>query len=197
MQKIYCITGPMAAGKNLASSFFEKHGFVSVDADLLGHRAVEIQKEKILAEFSDEAHKRGIFLTDENGNLNRRALGSLVFSSSELLKRHEAIVFPVIDSLIEQFIESHRDSPVIINATVLYKVNTIKKVNRVIFIDAPWISRLLRARKRDKLKIFHIIQRFKAQKHLFAKYKISNADTVRVWNTGSKKSLEKRLEKYL
>ena len=187
----------MAAGKNLASSYFEKHGFVSVDADLTAHKAIEIQKDKILAEFSGEAEKRGISLTSPDGKLNRRALGSIVFSDSKLLKKQEEIVFPAITALLDKFIAENNGRNIIINATVLYKTETIKKVNKIIFIDAPLISRFFRARKRDKMKFFHILQRFRAQRNLFAKYKISNADIVRVWNTGSKMSLEQKLEKFL
>ena len=53
---VLCVTGPMAAGKNATSSILEKMGFVSIDADLIGHDAVEICKEKILEEFSSLAY---------------------------------------------------------------------------------------------------------------------------------------------
>ena len=39
---VLCVTGPMAAGKNAATSILESMGFASIDADLIGHDAVEI-----------------------------------------------------------------------------------------------------------------------------------------------------------
>ena len=72
---ILCVTGPMAAGKNVAASILEKKGFVAVDADVLGHRAVKECTEQILCEFSDEAQKRGVSLLSSDGTLNRRVLG--------------------------------------------------------------------------------------------------------------------------
>ncbi len=197
MKKIYCVTGPMAAGKNAASSFFEKNGFACIDADLLGHRAVELKKEKILETLKEEASKKNVNLLNKDGSLSRESIAKIVFSNPELLQKHEAIVFPEINWMLEEFCEKNKDSSIIINATVLYKVPLIKKISRIIYIDAPLHERFVRAKKRGHMSALQILERFSSQRNLFAKYKISNADTERVWNTGSKSSLEEKLRKFL
>ncbi len=194
---ILCVTGPMAAGKNAASSILEKKGFACVDADLLVHQAVENAKEEILASFASLADEKGLPLLTENGHINRRNLGALIFQSPELIKKQEDIVYPILNGLFEDFMEENKGRNLVINATVLYKVPLIKKVDSVLFIDAPLLQRLFRAKKRDGMSLKLILQRFKAQRNLFAKYKKSVADTVRVGNTGSMKKLEWKIDKFL
>ena len=186
---ILCVTGPMAAGKNFVSDILCSMGFVSVDADSLAHDAVDICTKKIVDEFSSLAREKGIELLDSDGKIIRRNLGSLIFRDPELVRRQENIVFPQIAAMFDSFLDAHRGSDVVVNATVLYKMPIlIKKMDAV---------RFFRARKRDGLPAGQILDRFRMQKNLFAKYKKSHADTLKVRNTGSKKSLERRLEKIL
>ncbi|HBP08998.1 MAG TPA: dephospho-CoA kinase, partial [Treponema sp.] len=104
---VLCVTGPMAAGKNAASSILEKMGFVSIDADLIGHDAVENCKEKILEEFSSLAQKNKIHLLSQDGKINRKNLGQLIFKDKALVKKQEDIVFPYINSVLENFIDEN------------------------------------------------------------------------------------------
>lgn len=195
---ILCVTGPMAAGKNVAASILEKKGFVAVDADVLGHRAVKECTEQILCEFSDEAQKRGVSLLSSDGTLNRRVLGSIVFESRELLARQEQIVYPVIRRLLAEFIRENAGKDIAVNATVLYKLPDMQNIiERILYIDAPLPLRFIRAMKRDKTGIIQIYRRFSSQKNLFAKYKNTNTDIRRVWNTGTRQSLERKIEKFL
>lgn len=195
---ILCVTGPMAAGKNVAASILEKKGFVAVDADVLGHRAVKECTEQILCEFSDKAQKRGVSLLSSDGTLNRRVLGSIVFESRELLARQEQIVYPVIRRLLAEFIRENAGKDIAVNATVLYKLPDMQNIiERILYIDAPLPLRFIRAMKRDKTGIIQIYRRFSSQKNLFAKYKNTNTDIRRVWNTGTRQCLERKIEKFL
>ncbi len=191
---IVCVTGPMAAGKNVASDCLEQIGFVAVDADSLGHIAVENARDSILREFQAIADSRKIALLDSFGRINRRNLGKIVFSDKNLVKKQESIVFPEIEKLLKEFIAQNQGKNIVINATVLYKLEIIHSVDKVLFIDCPKIIRLFRAKKRDKLAFSLILDRFKNQKQLFAKYKASNADIVRVWNIGSRKRLLRKIK---
>lgn len=195
---ILCVTGPMAAGKNAAAAILEKKGFAAIDADVLGHRAVKECTEQILCEFSDEAQKRGVSLLSSDGTLNRRVLGSIVFESRELLARQEQIVYPVIRRLLAEFIRENAGKDIAVNATVLYKLPDMQNIiERILYIDAPLPLRFIRAMKRDKTGIIQIYRRFSSQKNLFAKYKNTNTDIRRVWNTGTRQSLERKIEKFL
>jgi len=187
----------MAAGKNLASRILEEKGFVSSDADVLGHEAVDECAGKILETFGPLASERGVELLGSGGKINRRNLGSIVFSDPALIKKQEEIVYPAIQRKIDDFLSINRGRDVVLNATLLYKLPVIKSVDLVIFVDSPRVIRFFRAKKRDGMRSRQILDRFRAQKNLFAKYKDADADIVRVWNIGSRQGLEKKIGQIL
>lgn len=170
--QIIAVTGPMAAGKNFICSQMEKEGWAAVDADLLVHDAIEIVKDRILTTFIPYAEQQNLKLTHEDGTIDRRALGQLLFSFPELLKVQESIVYPIITQQINDFISTHDKT--IINATVLYKTpELLNRCSKVIFVTAPFFTRLLRARRRDHLSFHQIFRRFHAQRNLLEEYQKS------------------------
>lgn len=196
---ILCVTGPMAAGKNAASALLENKGFLSIDADILVHNILKEPaiQEKVIETFSEEAKKQNIELSNADGTLNRRNLGAIIFKDKKLLEKQENIVLPEVESRLRLFIEQNKGKNIILNATVLYKIPIIKECNAVLFVTAPLLVRLKRAKKRDGIKTVHILRRFWSQRNLFSKYKNSNADTVKVYNIGNLKMLETNIMEFL
>lgn len=193
---ITCITGKMASGKNFISALLEKRGFVSVDADVLVHQAINNSAEKILNAFSDIAAAKGIDLQNADGSINRRAVGKLIFPHPELLKKQEEIVYPEVIRLAKTFISENSGKNILINATVAYKTPEILSFcSRILYVRSPFTVRLNRAKKRDKMKTRQILQRFKSQRNLLSEYKKTGIPVTVIRNTGSEKSIMKRLEK--
>ena len=170
--KIIAVTGPMAAGKNYICSQLQEQGWAAVDADLLVHDAIELVKDKILQTFIPYAESQNIKLTKEDGSIDRHALGRLLFSFPELLAIQESIVYPIITKQIENFIDGHDKT--IINATVLYKTpELLARCEKIIFVTAPFFTRLRRARRRDHLPLRQILKRFHTQRKLLKEYQKS------------------------
>ena len=192
-----CVTGPMAAGKNFASAILEQRGFAVVDADILAHGVVEDCKAQIVEAFGALARERHLELLNGDGTVNRQALGKLVFADSELLARQEAIVYPRINSLLDAFLSEHEGQDAAINATVLYKVPAIARIDAVLYIDATSSVRFARVRKRNGMAEEQIRARFRSQRHLFSKYKSANADIKKVWNIGTREGLERKIDRFL
>lgn len=190
---IIALTGPMASGKNAASDILEQEGFCCIDADTLVHTAVENKKQEILRTFSKSAEDKNISLLNNDGTINRRNLGCLVFSSPELLAKQEGIIHPEVDRIINVFIDENPDKSIVINAAVLYKTPVIRRCSFILFITAPLIVRFFRVLRRDSMPILQILKRFYAQKHIFAKYRSVNADMYIVRNFGSRNSLKKKI----
>ncbi|MCR4823347.1 MAG: dephospho-CoA kinase [Treponema sp.] len=169
---IICLTGKMAAGKNYICSRLEKEGAVSIDLDQSVHQAIALSQNEIVRAFKNEAEQRGLKLLKEDGSLDRRALGEIVFSDKNLLARQESLVYPKLIELVNNFIEENKSRTLILNATVLYKTEELmKKCSEILFVTAPLFKRLVRAKKRDGLPLLQIIKRFKNQKNLFKEYK--------------------------
>lgn len=174
---IIAVTGPMASGKNYICSQYEKKGWVSLDCDKVVHEAVVQCKDQILETFSGDAVRMGINLLNEDGSVNRRALGAIVFSDPELLKKQEDIVYPFLEKKVDEFIKQNEGKNLIINATVIYKTpELLRKCEKLVFVSANPVKRFLRARRRDKLPVSKILARFRAQKGLLKKYRDACGD---------------------
>lgn len=179
-----CVCGKMASGKNYICGLLEDSGagtssssdnsssscWASVDADLLVHEAINHCTEQIKQTFSEDAAKNGLKIVNENGTINRRELGKLLFKNPELLKKQEDIVYPEITKLIEDFIDKHEKT--VINATVLYKTpELLSKCSLILYVRAPLLKRFFRVRNRDKLPASQILRRFFAQRNMLSAYK--------------------------
>lgn len=196
---ILCVTGPMAAGKNAVCRILEERGFIALDADRQVHGAIEKAAPEIIKTFSNEANAQNITLTDKNERINRRELGRLLFTSKELLSKQESIVYPVIIEETKRFIqkqqEQKKEADIILNATVLYKTPELLRLCKyIIYVDAPKITRIVRALKRDRMPLRQILSRFASQKNLFSEYKKTGVPIIKITNAGSEKKLKSAIK---
>ena len=169
---VIAVVGPMAAGKNYICEQLEREGWASVDADKLVHTAITKLTPQILQAFEQPAAQAGLSIKNSDGSINRRELGRLLFSRPDLLSIQEALVYPEVTRLTQDFIAAHEKS--IINATVLYKTPELLSLcQKIIFVTAPLLTRLRRARHRDHLSYRQIFRRFRAQKNLLKEYQKS------------------------
>ena len=196
---ILCVTGPMAAGKNAVCRILEERGFIALDADKQVHGAIEKAAPEIIKTFSKEANAQNITLTDKNERINRRELGRLLFTSKDLLAKQERIVYPVIIEETKRFIqkqqEQKKEADIILNATVLYKTPELLRLCKyIIYVDAPKITRIVRALKRDRMPLRQILSRFATQKGLFSEYKKTGVPIIKITNAGSEKKLKSAIK---
>lgn len=80
--KLICITGKTGSGKSsLGTLLAQKLNGLYVDIDKIGHQATSdpIITKKLCNIFGNE-------LLDENGNINRKKLGNIVFSSTNKMQ---------------------------------------------------------------------------------------------------------------
>lgn len=189
----------MAAGKNAVCRILEERGFIALDADKQVHGAIEKAAPEIIKTFSKEANAQNITLTDKNGRINRRELGRLLFTSKDLLAKQERIVYPVIIEETKRFIqkqqEQKKEADIILNATVLYKTPELLRLCKyIIYVDAPKITRIVRALKRDRMPLRQILSRFATQKGLFSEYKKTGVPIIKITNAGSEKKLKSAIK---
>ena len=90
--KILGLTGPSGAGKTLFSFFLCAKGYPCINADELYHSMLNppsVLLDEIRSEFGDA-------FFNENGELDRKALGNLVFSKKEKLELLNATILPLV-----------------------------------------------------------------------------------------------------
>lgn len=189
------LTGAYCAGKNRVAGLLEARGFETLDVDKLGHRALELAKDQVVARFGSDC------LTAE-GAVDRKALGRLVFGRPEALAELEAIVHPVANRLSEEWVAARPGRRLVINAALLPKSSLFGRLDFIIMVRAPWTTRLLRARRRDGLGWKELFKRFGSQKSFEAQYFSAVADIHTVENRGvgpcgarrNERALERRLD---
>ena len=177
----------MAAGKNFvcAKMVREDKNLAAIDLDQTAHTAISLVQDEILSCFEDEARAKNIELKNQDGSLNKRALGKLLFSNPALLKKQEDIVYPKVIELTKKFIAENeaQGKSVLINAAVLYKTPELLALcEKIYFVTASLPKRLIRAKRRDKMPVRQILARFRSQKNLLSEYKKSGKEIVIVRN---------------
>jgi len=191
------LTGKYCAGKNHVAALLETRGLPVLDVDKLGYQALEMEKEAVFAQFGADLQKA-------DGSLDRRLLGQRVFGKPEKLAALEAIVHPPANRLTDEWIAA-QNGPCVINAALLHRSSVFNRLDRIIVVAAPLLTRLLRAKRRDRLPWLAIIRRFASQKDFNTQYLAVNAEIYRVENPGLsgsrspyyKEKLERRIDKVI
>ena len=182
------VAGKTCAGKNAVSKVLEKMGFHHVDVDQLGHIALENQKERLFATF-------GQGIGNQDGSVNRRALGAIVFSNPDEKKKLESIVHPEMVKMVENIIAGQQN--VVINAAILFEMGLDNLCSVVFWVKAPAIVRFFRGLKREKLSLWALFKRIWAQRKMNPNNYSSNADIVIISNMGSREKTAEKIVKTL
>lgn len=158
--------------------FFVARGYAVVDADRIGHQALEANQQAVLGRF---------------GTVDRPSLGTLVFSNPQALADLEAITHPWIGAEVRRQVEASGPR-VVINAALLHKLDLWRLCHVVVWVRAPLWTRVLRARSRDHWSWKRIFQRIWAQRKLTPHVFPPDVDIEIVDNRGPSLGPLKRLE---
>ena len=164
------------AGKNHVAALLENRGLPVLDVDKLGHKVLEEEKEAVFARFGDDLKK-------PDGTVDRSLLGKRVFGNPVEIAALEGIVHPAAGRMAEQWISAQNTSCVI-NAALLHKMDVFNRLDCIILVSAPFLTRLNLARRRDKLPLWNLLKRFISQKDFTSQYLSGKADIYRVENPG-------------
>lgn len=86
------ITGVIGSGKSTVVNLLRVYGFSIIDADEIAHRVLDESIDEIKSEFGSE------FIKDNK--VDRKSLGSLIFSDSKAKTKLENILHPLIKEQI-------------------------------------------------------------------------------------------------
>jgi len=155
---IVALTGGIGSGKSTVGQIFEDLGAIVADSDQLARDVVERGTngfDQIIAAFGDEVLK--------NGDLNRAALGELVFKDPAKRKQLEQITHPLIRKAFSKIVESSKGDSIVVNQIpLLVESNHDYKFDHVITISASEDVRIERLLKRG-MNLNQIKQRLQAQ----------------------------------
>ena len=142
------LTGGSGCGKTEACSVLKEYGAAVINADQVAREIVQ-PGFPALKELTEEF---GPAVLKEDGELNRRKLGDLVFSDPDKRKKLNAITHPHITRRILAYIEESRDHwLIVIDAPVLFESGIDKICDHTAAVIADNPTRLARIMERDGL----------------------------------------------
>lgn len=187
------LIGGIGAGKSTVSRCLQERGGTVIDADVIGHSALE-QGEiiaKIVARWGDRLRK-----TD--GSLDRRVLAAIVFANPAERNALESLVFPYIGERCREEMaraEAGTDCRfIVLDAAVMLEAGWKDIADRIVYVDAPREVRLARVASRNGWNEAELLAREQSQWP--AEVKKSYADAV-ILNDGDGDKLQREVDHLL
>ncbi|MGJ3507303.1 dephospho-CoA kinase [Enemella sp. A6] len=154
------LTGGIGSGKTAVADLLAEHGAVIIDADVLAREAVLPGTEALAL----IAERFGTEVLTENGELNRPALGEIVFSDPRALADLEAITHPAIRKLSEARAAEAGDDAVVVHVIpLLVESGQQGRFDAVVVVDVPEEVQEARVQARDGWTLEHVRARMAAQ----------------------------------
>ncbi len=144
------LTGMSGAGKTSACAVFREHGFAVVNCDLAARAVTEPGKPAL----REIAGRFGGEYLQEDGSLNRRGLGSLVFSDKAARLALNEIIYPYISyEMIVRVISyiNRGERFLLLDAPTLFESGTDALCDAVVSLTADREVCRSRIMKRDGL----------------------------------------------
>jgi len=184
------LTGSIATGKSTVSRMFAHLGARVIDADLLS-REVAMPGQAAYARIVEEF---GPQVVQEDGALDRKALGAIVFADPTRRKRLEEITHPAIGARQQRILsvldEEAFEGVVLWDAALLFESGGVAKMDRVVVVFADPETEVRRLMERDGLHEADARARIASQMPIAEKAKL--ADHV-IDNSGTREETERQV----
>lgn len=144
---IICLVGKSGSGKstvaNLLCSYSDS--IFHIDIDSISHRIINDEEvsKRLVENFGDSIIK--------DGQIDRKELGRIVFSSRDCMSLLESITWPVMEKEIDSLIRNHPDNTILLDWQLLPKTKYFKTCDMRILVTAPFKERMKRAILRDHI----------------------------------------------
>jgi len=185
------ITGNIAAGKSAAENFLSEQGYTVTDTDEITHFLLKKSsvKEKIYLCF------KGYDIFNENGEIDRKKLGKIVFNNSGLLKQLEKIVHPAVIEEINKFFDRNKNKELVfVSVPLLYETNMTYLFDKVIIICADDEIRKKRLTEKRGFSLDEAESRMNSQ--MPQEEKIKSADFV-IYNNSDLNNFSNQLDRVI
>lgn len=184
------LTGGIGSGKSAASDWFAEQGIDIIDADVIAHQVVA----KGSSTLRKIQKKFGNWVLNDNGEMDRAAVRTHVFTHPEALIELEAITHPAIRETAKLQLAASTSPYVVLSAPLLIEAAEAGLANlcqRILVMDAAVDTQLARASQRDEQSV----QKIKAimVNQLSREERNQHADDV-VLNDGNLADLYLKLE---
>jgi dephospho-CoA kinase len=190
MPRTIGLTGGIASGKSLVSRTLKGLGMTVIDADDISHEILAHDtsiKQEVVQTFGKE-------VLNEEGEIDRGKLGSIVFSQKpELRKDLEAILHPSIREEMWKRARESRSNDVVLDIPLLIETGAHERVDLVVVVYATRELQIQRLMARDGISRQEAMGRIDTQLPL--EEKVSAAHYI-INNTGSVEETEEQTTRF-
>jgi len=169
------LTGGIGTGKTTVSNYLKELGAHVINADEVAHEVTSpgsFGLSRVIAEFGEE-------MLLEDGSLNRKKLGQLVFGDPEALSKLNSIVHPLVIDQIGRMLEEiscrHCDAEevpcVVLDVPLLFEAGMDKMCDEIWVVATDKDVQVQRLMARDGYPESEIMKRIQAQMPLEEKVK--------------------------
>lgn len=193
MPLVIGLTGSIASGKSTVSSMFKELEIPIIDADQISRDVVEPGEgalQDIIKEFGKE-----ILLPD--GTLDRKKLGSIIFTDTDKRAKLNAIVHPAVRNRMLELKEAYINAGeecVVMDIPLLFESKLTHMVDKVLVVYVDEEVQLQRLMNRDSSSKEEALQRIHSQIPVKEKVKLADAT---IDNNGSKENTFAQLKDVL
>ncbi|XP_033926054.1 dephospho-CoA kinase domain-containing protein isoform X2 [Melopsittacus undulatus] len=139
------LSGGIASGKSTVVAVLQELGCAVIDADVIARQVVQPH----LKAYQQIVHHFGTEILLENGEINREALGSIIFSQPEKRQLLNSITHPQIQKemlkqILKYFVLGYRY--VILDIPLLFETNRLTKLMKytvLVYCPGAQLSRLM------------------------------------------------------
>lgn len=166
------ITGGIASGKSTVSEMLKGYGLKIIDADKI---ARQVSDDKEILDIIRDKFGNDIF--EDDGSLNRKKLGNLVFTDRKLLNTLNGIMLPEIRKRILSEIKRLKDSgekACVLDAALLIEDNYTEITDIVVIVHVPEKIQVKRLMKRNGFSESEALSRVRSQMSYKEKIKYAN-----------------------
>jgi dephospho-CoA kinase len=169
------LTGGIGSGKSTVSQLLADLGAYVLDADKVGHQAYEPNTRawrQVLDTFGED-------LAQENGEIDRRKLGAIVFGDPSAMKKLTDIVWPRIYDMVGERIEEQKKlgtTTMVVEAAVLLEAKWTPLVDQVWVTVSSEDSVIRRLQERNGMTEEQTRSRMKSQ--MSSEERVKHADVV-------------------
>ena len=185
--RVIGLTGGIAAGKSTVSEALREAGAVVIDADKVGHDAYRPGTEThaaLVAAFGPQ-------IVAESGEIDRRALGAIVFADAAALARLERATHPLVLARIERVLAEAAPAVAVHEAIKLIESGGADRCDELWVVTAPREQQIARLVASRGLTPAEAALRVDAQPP--QSEKVARADVV-IPNDGDLVALRRRVE---
>ncbi|MCI9355151.1 MAG: dephospho-CoA kinase [Firmicutes bacterium] len=163
--KVIGLTGGTGSGKSIVSAFLQQNGAYIIDADEIAHGIIERGKPA----YEELTNYFGGAILDQDRNILRKKLGSIVFTNKEKLdflnRCTHKYISQEIDKQIAERKKKQRDTCIVLDAPLLLEAKLENRCNEIWVVFAEEEVRARRIMERDNITYQEAKNRIGCQKN--------------------------------